>query len=372
MIELVDLVVQGYHSGFARSIQNFSLILQLFVEATSQVQVMKKATREASRTLSAQSRSLMGQWRRKVSLESSVELLDQVVDIVKAPARIESALESKDWTLAVDLLTTACYDLAHGHLSRVMALRKLRSDMVNLSRKVQLRLFEELKENLFAMAAPQQVPSSSSQTKANSKTPHGLSDSKSSSPNGNEALALRGGAGRRLAMAVALGKDVASRRSFIIGGGGGRGLGGGIGSPMANLANKSILPSMAAPSSAAISKGSVWMRGGSSSESHLEQIRRATIKEVVSCLSRLDAVEEAMSFVRYHVREEVGVPLTQYPNHPPTLYLLQVKNLVSQTLARSSEGAKAVLASLSSSSSAGDFNQPKRSVGVDLSSEGNS
>lgn len=164
LIELVDLVVQVYHPGFARSIQNFSLILQLFMEATAQVQVMKKATKEATRTLSAQSRSLMGQWRRKVSLESSVQLLDQarlisssahndkhlhpyinlisrsaisswliisyvadqVVEAVKYPARIDEALESKDFTLAVDLLVNACYELTHGNLARVMALRKLR------------------------------------------------------------------------------------------------------------------------------------------------------------------------------------------------------------------------------------------------------
>ena len=35
--ELVDGVVEGYHSGFARSIQNYSLILQLFQEAKQQV-----------------------------------------------------------------------------------------------------------------------------------------------------------------------------------------------------------------------------------------------------------------------------------------------------------------------------------------------
>jgi hypothetical protein len=151
LIELVDLVVQGYHPGFARSIQNFSLILQLFMEATSQVQVMKKATKEATRTLLAQSRSLMSQWKRKVSLESSVQLLDQVstktlctihnhlaadalllyqypqvVEAVKYPARIEAALESKDFKLAVDLLSASCYELTHGDLARVMALRKLR------------------------------------------------------------------------------------------------------------------------------------------------------------------------------------------------------------------------------------------------------
>jgi hypothetical protein len=37
LAELVDGMVQGYHSGFARSIQNYSQILHLFGEAKDQV-----------------------------------------------------------------------------------------------------------------------------------------------------------------------------------------------------------------------------------------------------------------------------------------------------------------------------------------------
>lgn len=37
MSELVDVVVDGLHVGFARSIQNYSHILQLFNESKEQV-----------------------------------------------------------------------------------------------------------------------------------------------------------------------------------------------------------------------------------------------------------------------------------------------------------------------------------------------
>lgn len=37
LAELVEALVQGYHSGFAKSIQNYSQILQLFGEAKDQV-----------------------------------------------------------------------------------------------------------------------------------------------------------------------------------------------------------------------------------------------------------------------------------------------------------------------------------------------
>lgn len=35
--ELLDMVVEGYHTGFARSIQNYSQILQLFEDSRQQV-----------------------------------------------------------------------------------------------------------------------------------------------------------------------------------------------------------------------------------------------------------------------------------------------------------------------------------------------
>lgn len=37
LAELVDMVVEGYHPGFARSIQNYSQILQLFQDSREQV-----------------------------------------------------------------------------------------------------------------------------------------------------------------------------------------------------------------------------------------------------------------------------------------------------------------------------------------------
>lgn len=40
MVTLVDQMVQGYHSGFAKSIQNYSQILQLFGDAKEQVMMI--------------------------------------------------------------------------------------------------------------------------------------------------------------------------------------------------------------------------------------------------------------------------------------------------------------------------------------------
>lgn len=56
--ELVDVVVEGYHQGFAKSIQNYSQILQLFAETKEQVDSLKKGLADAIRQLGAQSNHL--------------------------------------------------------------------------------------------------------------------------------------------------------------------------------------------------------------------------------------------------------------------------------------------------------------------------
>jgi hypothetical protein len=58
LIALVDALATGYHSGFARSIQNYSQILQLFGDATQQVDGLKKSLADAHRQLAVQSRHL--------------------------------------------------------------------------------------------------------------------------------------------------------------------------------------------------------------------------------------------------------------------------------------------------------------------------
>eukprot|EP00882_Tetradesmus_deserticola_P017949 GHRQ01019260.1.p1 GENE.GHRQ01019260.1~~GHRQ01019260.1.p1 ORF type:complete len:174 (+),score=32.24 GHRQ01019260.1:247-768(+) len=95
LVTLVDQMVQGYHSGFAKSIQNYSQILQLFGDAKEQVDGFKKALADAGRQLSAQSRTLQQQWRKTLALESSLNLLDDIQLVADAPGRIDEALAAK-------------------------------------------------------------------------------------------------------------------------------------------------------------------------------------------------------------------------------------------------------------------------------------
>ncbi|WIA23609.1 hypothetical protein OEZ85_000318 [Tetradesmus obliquus] len=144
LVTLVDQMVQGYHSGFAKSIQNYSQILQLFGDAKEQVDGLKKALADASRQLSAQSRTLQQQWRKTLALECSLGLLDDIQLVADAPGRIDEALAAKDWSAAVQLLLEACSKLATEELAKVGALRKLRQDMLAISLAIQ-SVMDELK-----------------------------------------------------------------------------------------------------------------------------------------------------------------------------------------------------------------------------------
>ncbi|GFR46534.1 hypothetical protein Agub_g8125, partial [Astrephomene gubernaculifera] len=88
----LDAVVEGYHAGFARSIHNYSHILQLFGESKEQVESLKRSLADAARQLGAHSRGMGPQWRKTVSLESSLRLLADIRTVVEVPGRVDAAV----------------------------------------------------------------------------------------------------------------------------------------------------------------------------------------------------------------------------------------------------------------------------------------
>lgn len=64
----LDAVVEGYHTGFARSIQNYSQILALFAESKEQVDAMKHSLADAAKQLGAHSRFMSTQVRMSPGL----------------------------------------------------------------------------------------------------------------------------------------------------------------------------------------------------------------------------------------------------------------------------------------------------------------
>ncbi|KAG2428861.1 hypothetical protein HYH02_014272 [Chlamydomonas schloesseri] len=148
----LDAVVEGYHTGFARSIQNYSQILALFAESKEQVESMKHALADAAKQLGAHSRFMSSQWRKTVSLESSLRLLADIRTVVEVPGRVDAALAEKDWPRAVSCLLEGATLMAHVELRRVGALRKLRSDLVTLAGWIQDQMVDELTQRIYSGA----------------------------------------------------------------------------------------------------------------------------------------------------------------------------------------------------------------------------
>jgi len=112
--EVVDEVVQSYHSGFNRAIQNYSQILRLFSESTESIGVLKVDLTEAKKHLSARNKQLHQLWYRSVTLRHIISLLDQIEDIAKVPARIEKLIAEKQYYTAVQLHVQSIMMLERG------------------------------------------------------------------------------------------------------------------------------------------------------------------------------------------------------------------------------------------------------------------
>ena len=58
---------------------------------------MRSAIEEAQRQLGAQSRNLLAQWRRSVTLGDTTRLLRDIAAVCDAPQRVQAMEDSKAW-----------------------------------------------------------------------------------------------------------------------------------------------------------------------------------------------------------------------------------------------------------------------------------
>ncbi|XP_045823000.1 exocyst complex component SEC8 [Trifolium pratense] len=146
--EVVDEVVQCYHSGFNRAIQNYSQILRLFSESTESISVLKVDLAEAKKHLSARNKQLHQLWYRSVTLRHIISLLDQIEDIAKVPARIEKLIAEKQYYAAVQLHVQSMMMLERG-LQTVGALQDVRSELSKLRGVLFYKILEDLHAHLY-------------------------------------------------------------------------------------------------------------------------------------------------------------------------------------------------------------------------------
>ncbi|XP_019426697.1 PREDICTED: exocyst complex component SEC8-like isoform X2 [Lupinus angustifolius] len=147
--EVVDEVVQSYHSGFNRAIQNYSQILRLFSESTENISVLKVDLTEAKTRLSARNKQLHQLWYRSVTLRHIISLLDQIEGIAQVPARIEKLIADKQFYAAVQLHVQSMLMLEREGLQTVGALQDVRSELTRLRGILFYKVLEDLHAHLY-------------------------------------------------------------------------------------------------------------------------------------------------------------------------------------------------------------------------------
>ncbi|GLT93241.1 hypothetical protein SLE2022_110420 [Rubroshorea leprosula] len=147
--EVVDEVVQSYHSGFNKAIQNYSQILRLFSESTESIGVLKVDLAEAKKRLGVRNKQLHQLWYRSVTLRHIISLLDQIEGIAQVPARIEKLIAEKQLYAAIQLLVQSALMLEREGLQTVGALQDVRSELTKLRGVVFYKILEDLHAHLY-------------------------------------------------------------------------------------------------------------------------------------------------------------------------------------------------------------------------------
>ncbi|MFS7957638.1 putative Sec8 exocyst complex component specific domain, exocyst complex component Sec8/EXOC4 [Helianthus anomalus] len=124
--EVVDEVVQTYHGGFNRAIQNYSQILRLFSESTQSVGKLKVDLGNAKKVISARNKQLHQLWYRSMTLRHIISLLDQIENIAQVPTRINKLIDENQLYAAVQVHVQSARMLEREGLQSVSQLKKIR------------------------------------------------------------------------------------------------------------------------------------------------------------------------------------------------------------------------------------------------------
>ncbi|KAF9674910.1 hypothetical protein SADUNF_Sadunf10G0176500 [Salix dunnii] len=158
--DVVDEVVQSYHSGFNKAIQNYSQILRLFSESAESIASLKVDLAEAKKCLGTRNKQLHQLWYRSVTLRHIISLLDQIEGIAKVPARIEKLIAEKQFYAAVQLHARSSLMLEREGLQTVGALQDVRSELTKLRGVVFYKILEDLHAHLYNKGEYSSVASS--------------------------------------------------------------------------------------------------------------------------------------------------------------------------------------------------------------------
>ncbi|CAN1780283.1 Exocyst complex component SEC8 [Linum perenne] len=147
--DVVDEVVQAYHGGFNKAIQNYSQILRLFSESSESIGTLKVDLTEAKKRLGTRNKQLHQLWYRSVTLRHIIALLDQIESISKVPSRIEKLIAEKQFYAAIQSLVQSSLMLEREGLQTVGALQDVKSELSKLRGLLFYRIVEDLHAHLY-------------------------------------------------------------------------------------------------------------------------------------------------------------------------------------------------------------------------------
>ncbi|XP_076940086.1 exocyst complex component SEC8-like [Bidens hawaiensis] len=147
--EVVDEVVQTYHGGFNRAIQNYSQILRLFSESTQSVGKLKVDLGNAKKVISARNKQLHQLWYRSMTLRHIISLLDQIENIAQVPTRISKLIDDNQLYAAVQVHVQSARMLEREGLQTVGALQDVRSELAKLRGVLFYKVLEALHAHLY-------------------------------------------------------------------------------------------------------------------------------------------------------------------------------------------------------------------------------
>ncbi|XP_023734674.1 exocyst complex component SEC8 isoform X1 [Lactuca sativa] len=147
--EVVDEVVQTYHGGFNRAIQNYSQILRLFSESTQSIRTLKVDLGNAKKVISARNKQLHQLWYRSMTLRHIISLLDQIENIAQVPSRINKLIDDNQYYAAVQVHVQSSRMLEREGLQTVGALQDVRSELTKLRGVLFYKVLESLHAHLY-------------------------------------------------------------------------------------------------------------------------------------------------------------------------------------------------------------------------------
>ncbi|KAL8210634.1 hypothetical protein R6Q57_005071 [Mikania cordata] len=147
--EVVDEVVQTYHGGFNRAIQNYSQILRLFSESTQSIGKLKVDLGNAKKVISARNKQLHQLWYRSMTLRHIISLLDQIENIAQVPTRINKLIDENQLYAAVQVHVQSARMLEREGLQTVGALQNVRSELAKLRGVLFYKVLEALHAHLY-------------------------------------------------------------------------------------------------------------------------------------------------------------------------------------------------------------------------------